>query len=101
MQFSKSKFMEYLAQKGVAGRAVIEALTDFWGAYEERATLSAGSGVAGGPKEVIITVPIPPGSPFEPDLFLHNTLDATPAATGIVTAAVTRDAALINGSLTT
>ncbi len=94
MQFSKAKFTEWLAKQNQSPRPIILALTQHYGATEERGTLSAGSGVAGGPKEAIITIPVPSGSPFETDLLMHNILGEQPADTaGLVTAAVTQQGA--------
>lgn len=91
MQFSKAKLTDWLTSQDQSARPLISSLIHHFGAYEERGTLSAGSGVAGGPKEALITIPIPEGSPFEQDLFEHNVLAGNPPpdTTGIVTATVT------------
>lgn len=89
MQFSKAKFSEWLKVQDQSARPIIAALEHHYGAFEERVTLSAGSGVAGGPKEVVITLPVPVGSPFESDLLEHDVLGPAPDTTGLVPATVT------------
>lgn len=89
MQLSKAKLTDWLAVQNQSARPLVASLMHHFAAYEERLTLSAGSGVAGGPKEAIITVPVPVGSPFEGDLHEHEKLGPMPDTTGIVTAAVT------------
>lgn len=89
MQLSRTKLTDWLAVQNQSARPLISSLMHHFGAYEERGTLSAGSGVAGGPKEALITIPIPVGSPFEGDLFEYGVLGPMPDTTGIVTAPVT------------
>lgn len=81
---SHTKLREWLSFMKYTPSSIVDGLKEHFGAIEPgRFNLAAGAGVTGG-REPIIRIPVPPGSPFESDLFANTPIDQRP-----VTAAVT------------
>lgn len=100
---SRTRLTEWLGFMKYTPSTILEGLAKYFGSSEVgRINLAAGAGVTGG-REPIIRIPVPPGSPFESDLFAHTPIDQRPvtaAVTGIESAVATAaaDLALVQAS---
>lgn len=91
IDISKTKFFGWMVTNEITPSAVMDGLAEHFHATEPgRFNLAAGSGVLGGEREPVIRIPVPPGSPFETDLFAHTPMDQRPIVVApLVTTAVT------------
>jgi hypothetical protein len=71
IEISKQKFYDWCAQEKVPPGSTVAALKAHYGATEKgRVDLSYGAGVMGG-RETVISLPVPPRSPFQGILYKH------------------------------
>ena len=72
LRIQRNKFKEFLAAHKYTESAVVAGLKQHFGAdTAHRANLSAGTNYTGGAMH-LITIPVPPGSPFEEALLAHE-----------------------------
>lgn len=95
IELSRDKLEKYLTTSKALSSGVISGLKEHFGAAELRKVdLATGAGVQGG-RETVISIPVPPGSPFEGMLFTNAPIDTRPVAMedeAPITAAVTQAA---------
>ena len=78
LRIQKGKFAAFLKEKNYTTAAVISGLRNHFGAHtNHRANLSAGTNYAGGNMR-LITIPVPPGSPFEQAMLAHEPMKRSP-----------------------
>lgn len=81
IEISKDALQKYLFIAKAAPAATIRSMIEHYNATEvQKIDLSAGAGVIGG-QEIILRMPVPPGSPFESVLFTNSPIDMRPLAT--------------------
>jgi len=84
IEVSRHRLSEWLKLHEADPVSIIDGLFQHHGAQASRATLAAGTGVAGGARERTINIPVPLNSPLEEDLFARTPVNERPAVTATV-----------------